>query len=157
MAETKTNAMRYLDKLHIPYTTHSYEVKDGKVDGISVANKINMPVEQVFKTIVTVGKKEYYVFVLPVDKDLNFKECAKIVGEKTIEMIKIPDIMKITGYIRGGCSPIGMKKQYVTVFDEALDTLDRVIISAGKIGQQIDIGVEDLKKAIPITVHKISV
>lgn len=149
MANTKTNVMRILDKENIDYNIHTYEVKDNSIDGISVANKIGIPVEKVFKTLVTKGHSgSFYVFVIPVAKELNLKAAAKSVEEKSVEMIKVNDMLKITGYIRGGCSPIGMKKSYTTVIDESSISLDRIIVSGGKIGFQVDINPKDLIELI---------
>lgn len=149
MANTKTNVMRILDKENIDYKIHTYEVKDNSIDGISVANKIGIPVEKVFKTLVTKGHSgSFYVFVIPVAKELNLKAAARSVEEKSVEMIKVNDMLKITGYIRGGCSPIGMKKSYTTVIDESSTNLDRIIVSGGKIGFQVDINPKDLIKLI---------
>lgn len=140
MANAKTNAMRILDKEKIEYTVYTYENKDGKIDGVSVAHKINQEADKVFKTLVTKGtSKEYYVFVIPVAKELNLKAAAKAVGEKSIEMIKVEEINKVTGYIRGGCSPIGMKKLYKTVVDQCCESYETIIVSGGKIGCQIEL------------------
>ena len=122
MAEQKTNAMRMLDRAKVPYQTHTYDHADGKVDGVSVAEKLGQRVEQVYKTLVTRGNGGFYVFVIPVSKELDLKKAAKAVGEKAVEMIHVNEINKITGYIRGGCSPVGMKKQFPTVFDAAVET-----------------------------------
>jgi Cys-tRNA(Pro)/Cys-tRNA(Cys) deacylase len=136
----KTNAMRILDQAGIPYEAHTYETKDGHIDGISVAQKLNQPLEQVYKTLVTVGhSKNYYVFVIPVSAELDLKAAAKAVSEKSVEMIPVKEINKVTGYIRGGCSPIGMKKPYVTVLDESCLTVPHMIVSGGKIGFQIEL------------------
>lgn len=141
----KTNAMRVLDKEKITYSTYHYSNEDGKIDGISVAHKIGMDADNVFKTLVSRGASgDYFVFVLPVNTELDLKKAAKSVGEKSVEMIKVADINKVTGYIRGGCSPIGMKKQFVTVLDETCTILDFIVISAGKIGHQIQLNPEDL-------------
>lgn len=149
MANFKTNAMRILDKKKISYNTYSYDHSDGLIDGVSVANKMGQPLEKVFKTLVTIGaNREYYVFVIPVSDELDLKAAARAVGEKSIEMIKVSDINKITGYIRGGCSPIGMKKEYKTVIHSSCESLDKMIISAGKIGHQIEIVPADLIKLI---------
>jgi len=140
MANTKTNVMRILDNSNINYNIYTYEVKDSAVDGISVANKLGVAVENVFKTLVTKGHSgDFYVFVVPVAKELNLKAAAKRVGEKSVEMIKVSDMLKITGYIRGGCSPIGMKKNYNTVIDDSSLNLDKIIVSGGKIGFQVEI------------------
>ena len=149
MANIKTNVMRILDKENINYNIHTYSVNDNAVDGISVANKIGIPVERVFKTLVTKGNSgNFYVFVIPVAKELNLKAAAKSVKEKSVEMIKVSDMLKITGYIRGGCSPIGMKKEYATVIDESSVNLDEIIVSSGKIGFQVEINPKDLIELI---------
>lgn len=149
MANTKTNVMRILDNSNINYNIYTYEVKDSAVDGISVANKLGVAVEKVFKTLVTKGHSgDFYVFVVPVAKELNLKAAAKCVGEKSVEMIKVSDMLKITGYIRGGCSPIGMKKNYNTVIDDSSLNLDKIIVSGGKIGFQVEISPKDLIELI---------
>ena len=115
--EIKTNAMRILEKKKIPFTHHTYEC-DEFVDGIQIADTLHLPHEIVYKTLVTVGTdKNYYVFVIPIEEELDLKKAAKAVGQKSIEMLHVKDINKVTGYIRGGCTAIGMKKQYRTVFD----------------------------------------
>ncbi|WP_270251986.1 Cys-tRNA(Pro) deacylase, partial [Clostridium perfringens] len=121
----KTNAMRILDSKKVSYEMLSYESEDGKIDGISVAHKIGVDEKNVFKTLVAQGtSKELYVFVIPVAEELDLKNAAKIAGEKKVEMIAVKDIMKYTGYIRGGCSPIGMKKNYKTFIHESAEDLD---------------------------------
>ncbi len=154
--ETKTNVMRILDKQKIEYTTHFYDNKDGRIDGISVAEKIGKPAECVFKTLVTRFERDFFVFVIPVAKELNLKKCAKAVGKKTVEMIRVDEINKATGYIRGGCSPIGMKKQYVTVVDESALSCDKIIFSAGKIGTQVEMSPKDLEKVVPLIFQSIT-
>ena len=140
----KTNAMRMLDKAKLNYTTHEYE-NNGFVDGVTIAAKMGMDEGKVFKTLVTQApSKNFYVFVIPVAKELNLKACAASVGEKSVEMIHVKDITKVTGYIRGGCSPIGMKKQFVTVIDESCLKLETIVFSAGKIGYQIEMNPNDL-------------
>ena len=135
----KTNAIRALDKATLPYTVHTYESDGTAVDGITVAQKTGLPVEKVYKTLVTVGhSREHYVFVIPVAAELDLKAAARSVGEKAVEMIHVADINKLTGYIRGGCSPIGMKKLFATVLDESCLSLDTIVFSAGKIGMQIE-------------------
>ncbi|RXJ04136.1 Cys-tRNA(Pro) deacylase [Anaerobacillus alkaliphilus] len=147
--EKKTNAMRMLDKEKIQYDTYTYESEDGKIDGVSVANKINKDVELVYKTLVAQGtSKQYYVFIIPVEKELDFKKGAKAVGEKKIEMIPVKEILNLTGYIRGGCSPIGMKKLFRTVIDQSAENLPSIIVSGGKIGLQVELAVADLVKVI---------
>ncbi|MBP7175662.1 MAG: Cys-tRNA(Pro) deacylase [Thermoclostridium sp.] len=149
MSCDKTNAMRILDKAGILYHALSYDNSDGKIDGISVAEKLGLPVEMVYKTLVTQGSsKAYYVFVIPVAGELDLKAAARAAGEKAVEMIRVTDIIKVTGYIRGGCSPIGMKKMYKTVLDSSADLLDTIVVSAGKIGCQIQLNPSELKKLI---------
>ncbi|MBO8462719.1 MAG: Cys-tRNA(Pro) deacylase [Firmicutes bacterium] len=148
MAEIKTNVMRILDKKKIPYKTYTYETGDS-IDGVSVAHKLNQPLEQVFKTLVTKGKSnQYFVFVIPVAQELNLKVAAKVVGEKAIEMIPVKDMNQVTGYIRGGCSPIGMKKQFQTVIHESAKQVETMIISGGKIGFQVELSPMDLATLI---------
>lgn len=145
MSEFKTNVMRILDKAKITYKAHTYDHSDGAIDGAAVAEKMGQNPEQVFKTSVTKGAgRDYYVFVVPVLKELDLKKAAKSVGEKHVEMIHVKDINKVTGYIRGGCSPIGMKKQFVTVFDKSAENIEAIIVSAGKIGYQIELAPKDL-------------
>lgn len=139
-----TNVMRILEDAGVPYKYYTYE-SDGFIDGVSVAGKIGQSVERVFKTLVARGKSgAYYVFVVPVAQELDLKQAAKAVDEKSVEMIKVSEIINVTGYIRGGCSPIGMKKQYKTVIDSSCILLDTVIFSAGKIGYQVEVSPDDL-------------
>lgn len=146
--DIKTNAMRILEKNNIEFEIHTYEC-DEFVDGISVAEHNGQNLEQSYKTLVTEGKsKEYYVFVIPVAEELDLKKAAKAVGEKSVEMIHVKDINKITGYIRGGCTPLGMKKQYVTVVDKSAEKWDKIIISGGRIGSQIILNPYDLVKTV---------
>lgn len=145
----KTNAMRILDSKKVSYEMLSYESEDGKIDGISVAHKIGVDEKNVFKTLVAQGtSKDLYVFVIPVAEELDLKNAAKIAGEKKVEMIAVKDIMKYTGYIRGGCSPIGMKKNYKTFIHESAEDLDFIIFSAGKIGHQIKMNPKDLVSVV---------
>lgn len=144
-SELKTNAMRILEKENIYYTAHTYPHGKDAVDGITVAELLGQNPEYVFKTLVTKGTSgSYFVFVLPVADELDLKKAAKSVGEKSVEMIHVKDIMKVTGYIRGGCSPVGMKKQYKTTFHSTADNIPQIIVSAGKIGYQIDLKPSDL-------------
>lgn len=153
----KTNVMRILDKEKIKYNVYEYECKDGAIDGISVAKKMNQNPNYVFKTLVTHSlKNEIYIFVIPVLKELDLKKAAKSVNEKSIEMIHVKEINKYTGYIRGGCSPIGMKKQYKTVVDYSAQNLNTIIISAGKIGFQVEISPFDFKKIINFNYSEIT-
>lgn len=157
MSTLKTNVMRILDSMHITYNTYTYDNKDGAIDGVSVANKIGQPVERVYKTLVTKGaSKNFFIFVIPVSKELNLKAAAKSVGEKSIEMIKIDEINKVTGYVRGGCSPIGMKKDYKTVIDSSIENIDTIIFSAGKIGYQVEIPPQELISFIKAGVDDIT-
>lgn len=144
--EVKTNAMRILDKNKISYRVNLYECDDFK-DGVSIADQLGQPYEQSFKTLVTVGKSNnYYVYVIPVNEEIDLKKAARAVGEKNVEMIHVKDINRVTGYIRGGCTPIGMKKQYKTVLNESALDFDEIIISGGRIGAQIMITPKDLIK-----------
>ena len=145
MKQVKTNVMRVLEKEKIPYTGREYPHGKEAVDGVTVAKLLDQKVECVFKTLVTTnGKNEYFVFVIPVDKELDLKKAAKAVGVKSVEMIPVKDINKVTGYIRGGCSPIGMKKQYQTVFHITAKKQEQIAVSAGKIGYQIEANPDDL-------------
>lgn len=145
MSEEKTNVMRVLDQKKVPYTPHHYAHPDGAVDGASVAALIDKDPASVCKTLVTQGaSKKYYVFVIPVMKELDLKAAAKAVGEKSIEMIKQAQLLPLTGYIHGGCSPVGMKKQFPTVFDQSVEGLDTITVSAGKIGAQVEVAPADL-------------
>ena len=140
MSKGKTNAMRILDREKVPYQMMSYESGDGKIDGISVAGKIGREPRSVYKTLVAQGaSRAIYVYVIPVAEELNLKKAAAAAGEKKVEMAAVKDIQKLTGYIRGGCSPIGMTKKYRTFIQEDARELDTVIVSGGKIGMQIEI------------------
>ena len=140
MAEEKTNVMRVLDQKKVPYTPHHYAHPDGAVDGASVAALIDRDPAAVCKTLVTQGaSKKYYVFVIPVLKELDLKAAAKAVGEKSIEMIKQAQLLPLTGYVHGGCSPVGMKTQFPTVLDQSVEGLDTITVSAGKIGAQVEL------------------
>lgn len=141
----KTNAMRILDSLNITYDCMSYDSEDGSIDGVSVAHKTGQNPEAVFKTLVAVGhSKELYVFCIPVEYELDLKKAAKSANEKNIEMLPLKELTKNTGYIRGGCSPIGMKKHYKTFIDESALLQDKILVSAGVIGTQIVITPDDL-------------
>lgn len=144
----KTNVMRILDQKKIDYKFHSY-IESGVISGIDVANVLNQDPNQVFKTLVTIGSsKNYYVFLVPVCSELNLKKAAKAVSEKSIEMIKSKDLLPLTGYIHGGCSPIGMKKTFITTIDESAILFDTIIFSGGKIGYQVEISLDNLKQVI---------
>ena len=158
MEKIKTNVMRILEKAGIHYNAYTYDHSDGLIDGISVADKIGQPVEHVYKTLVTKGtSREYFVFIIPVADELDLKAAARAVSEKAIEMIKVTDINKVTGYIRGGCSPIGMKKEYKTVLDSSCKALKTIIVSAGKLGHQIELAPDDLVKLIHCMTESIAV
>ncbi|EOS76511.1 MAG: Cys-tRNA(Pro) deacylase [Lachnospiraceae bacterium] len=145
--EVKTNAMRILEKEKIPFTCHTYECEEF-TDGLKIADMLSLPHEKVYKTLVTVGNsKNYFVFVIPVAQELDLKKAAKAVGEKSISMIPVKDINQVTGYIRGGCTAIGMKKQYVTRLDESAKDKDIIFVSGGRIGSQIELEPGDLLKA----------
>ena len=146
--EEKTNVMRVLEQKGIPYTPHTYPHEEGvAVDGVTVARSMGQDPECVFKTLVARGASNaLYVFDIPVGDSLDLKKAAKAVGEKSIAMIHVSEITALTGYVRGGCSPIGMKKQFVTVYHSSIDALDSVMVSAGKIGYQIDIAPAELIK-----------
>ena len=147
MAEFKTNVYRIFDKEKLPYTPHTYPHGEEAVDGMTIAESLGIPPEKVFKTLVTQGSdKNYYVFDVPVNRELDLKKAAAAVGVKSVSMIKVADINKITGYVRGGCSPVGMKKKYRTVFDTTAMECDTMFVSAGRIGWQIEAKPEDLAK-----------
>ena len=139
--EEKTNVMRVLEQKGIPYTAHTYEHEEGvAVDGVTVARSLGQDPECVFKTLVARGaSKGIYVFAIPVAESLDLKKAAKAVGEKSIEMVAVKEINALTGYVRGGCSPVGMKKQYPTVFHETAEIVDTIMVSAGKIGYQVEL------------------
>ena len=144
--EEKTNVMRVLEQRGIPYQSHAYAHEEGvAVDGVTVAAMLGQDPEQVFKTLVARGaSKGIYVFVIPVADSLDLKKAAKAVGEKSIEMVAVKEINALTGYIRGGCSPVGMKKQYPTVFHETAEIIDTIMVSAGKIGAQVELAPDAL-------------
>ena len=155
-SEQKTNVMRILDQAKISYQHHCY-VNTDSVCGLDVAAVLGQNPEQVFKTLVTVGKSsEHYVFVLPVNKELDLKKAAKAVDEKSVEMLKSKDLLPLTGYIHGGCSPIGMKKCFLTVINESAATHKTIIFSAGKIGYQVELALDDLQRIIPFTLAEIT-
>ena len=150
MSQAKTNAMRMLDRAKISYTALEYPHQEGQaVDGVTVAQMLGQNPDQVFKTLVTQGASHnYYVFVVPVAASLDLKKAARAVGEKSVAMIHVADINKVTGYIRGGCSPVGMKKQFVTVFHESMLEQSQVMVSGGRIGLQIQLAPADLIAAV---------
>jgi Cys-tRNA(Pro)/Cys-tRNA(Cys) deacylase len=153
MSKIKTNAMRILDNHNIEYDIITYNNTDGKIDGISVAQKIGKDPKEVFKTLVAQGSsRDIYVFIIPVAEELDLKKAGKVTGEKKVEMVHVKDITKYTGYIRGGCSPIGMKKDYPTFIHKSALNLETIVVSGGKIGVQIELSVEKLKEIIKATI-----
>lgn len=145
--EAKTNAMRILDSMKISYKTYTYEC-DEFIDALKIAEQLGLPFEKVYKTLVTQGhSKEYYVFVIPIAKELDLKKAAKSVGEKSVTMIPVKEINSITGYIRGGCTAVGMKKLFVTRIDASAEALPQMIVSGGRLGMQVELAPSDLLKA----------
>ena len=154
--EEKTNAMRELEQKKIVFKTHSY-VNTSAISGMEVASVLNEDPNYVFKTLVTIGKSgNHFVFLVPVNRELNLKKAVKTVGEKSISMIKQAELLPLTGYIHGGCSPVGMKKLFKTVIDESASSYDKIIFSGGKIGYQIETTLSELKKAISFILGDIS-
>lgn len=152
----KTNVMRLLEQAGIEYKDHCYIDTDA-VSGTEVAAALGQDPDMVFKTLVTVGAKgEHYVFVVPVAASLNLKKAAQAVSEKSIEMIKQKELLPLTGYIHGGCSPVGMKKLFTTVVDETAELFDTIMVSAGKIGYQVELNPYDLQKIVPLTFKDIT-
>ena len=146
--EEKTNVMRLLEQATVDYKHYCYADTEA-ISGVEVAAALGQDVNRVFKTLVTVGKSgEHYVFVIPVAEELDLKKAAKAVGEKSVEMIKSKELLPLTGYIHGGCSPIGMKKQFKTVIDKSATNFETFIFSGGKIGYQVEVTLDDLKKVI---------
>ena len=142
--EEKTNVMRTLEQKKIPYTAFSYD-PDGPIDGVSVAAEVGLDAASVFKTLGTKGASgAYYVFDIPVAENLDLKKAARAVGEKSIAMLPQKELLPLTGYVHGGCSPVGMKKQFPTVFHETVNDLELVAVSAGKIGHQVQVKPADL-------------
>lgn len=142
----KTNAIRSIEQQKIPHELFEYTSEDGQaVDGVTVAGKIGQPVDHVFKTLLaTAGANRYYVFVVPVASELHLKMAAKAAGEKKIEMLPVKELQHVTGYVRGGCSPVGMKKLLPTFIDASAESLEYMIVSAGKIGMQVKLAPADL-------------
>ena len=153
--ELKTNAMRILDRNKIKYDINTYEC-DEFISGTDIADRLGQNYDESFKTLVAVGKSSnYFVFVIPIDKELDLKKAAKVVGEKNVEMLHVKDINKVTGYVRGGCTPIGMKKQYKTVLHNSIMNYDKVIISGGRIGTQLVLAPEDIVKVTSAIIEDI--
>ena len=148
MAEEKTNVMRILDKAGVPYIPHGYQTEDGAIDAVSVAQKLGLPEEKVFKTLVTMGSKGICVFVLPAAEELDLKKAARAAGQKSVAMIHVKEINEYTGYIRGGCSPVGMKKKYPTFLDRSAAEQKTILVSAGRIGSQVEVSPGDLLRIV---------
>ena len=155
---TKTNAMRLLDKANISYEVQCYEYDEADLSGVHAAQCLGMPPEQIFKTLVTRGEKRgVQVFCIPVNANLDLKKAARVSGDKKIEMIAVKELLALTGYIRGGCSPVGMKKLYPTYLDETALCFDRIGVSAGARGQQIMVNPEDLIQFVPMQTADLTV
>lgn len=153
----KTNAMRILDQKKVAYKEHTLGITEA-VSGVEAATLLGVDESLVFKTLVTVGKSlEHYVFVVPVASELDLKKAAACVNEKNVEMVKSKDLLPLTGYVHGGCSPVGMKKFFKTTFDESAQNVDRIFFSGGRIGFQIETTLSELKKAINFQVKDITV
>ena len=153
----KTNVMRLLDKAKVEYKSYCYADTDA-VSGIEVAKVLKQDPKQVFKTLVTTaGSNKYYVFLVPVEAELDLKKAAKSVNEKAIAMLKSKDLLAVTGYIHGGCSPVGMKKSFVTTIDESAIKFQTIIFSAGKIGYQVETSLEELKRVVSFSLSDITV
>lgn len=146
--EIKTNAMRILEKNKVDFKHYTYEC-DEFIDGSQTADILGLDHKIVYKTLVTVSTaKEYFVFVIPIDNELDLKKAAKAVSQKSLSMIPVKDINSVTGYIRGGCTAIGMKKQYVTIIDQSAMEIEKMIVSGGRIGSQIELNPKDLVKVV---------
>ena len=153
----KTNVMRTLERLKVPYQERYYG-DTGAISGVDVAAALGEDPRQTFKTLVTVGKsKAYYVFMIPVAEELDLKKAAAAVGEKALEMLKSKELLPLTGYVHGGCSPIGMKKRFLTVIHETAADFDTIMFSAGKIGCQVECSLEGLRKAVPVDIADVIV
>ena len=147
MAEQKTNVMRMLEQKKIPYAAHSYPHGDEAVDGLTVAAITGQDPARVFKTLVAQGaSRQIFVFVIPVSAELDLKKAAKAAGEKSVAMVRVSELQALTGYVRGGCSPIGMKKQYPSFFHSSIGQFDTVLVSAGRIGWQVELAPAELLK-----------
>ncbi len=148
--QDKTNVMRTLERLKIPYREHDY-AGTGAISGVEVAAALGEDPAQTFKTLVTVGKsRNHYVFMIPVAEELDLKKAAAAVGEKSVEMIKSKELLPLTGYVHGGCSPIGMKKQFRTLIHKTAEQFDTILFSGGRIGCQVECSLECLRKAVPV-------
>ncbi len=155
MSDYKTNVMRMLDKAGVKYKHYTYADTDA-ISGTEVASVLNQNPLQVFKTLVTVSKsKKYYVFMIPVERELDLKKASRAVNEKSIEMLKSKELLPLTGYVHGGCSPIGMKKFFPTVIDSSAQNFETIIFSAGKIGYQVELSLDDLAKVIKFQLREL--
>lgn len=153
----KTNVMRILDQKKINYKSYSYVGTDA-VSGLEVAEVLNQDPNRVFKTLVTVSNtNNYFVFVIPVNKELDLKKAAKVVGVKSVSMLKQKDLLPLTGYVHGGCSPIGMKKSFLTTFDSSCESFETIIFSAGKIGYQVEVKLSDIEGIVKLQINDIIV
>ena len=156
-AQKKTNVLRLLDQAHIAYEAFEYNISDGKTDAVSVAQKLQVPVNTVYKTLVTMSDgPSYFVFIIPAASTLNLKAAAHAAGVKSLEMLPQAKLLPLTGYVHGGCSPIGMKKQFVTTIDQSAADCERIIFSGGKIGYQVEMSLSDLEKVIPFQLADIA-
>ena len=155
MSDYKTNVMRMLDKAGVKYKHYTYADTDA-ISGTEVAEVLKQNPLQVFKTLVTVSKsKKYYVFMIPVERELDLKKASRAVNEKSIEMLKSKELLPLTGYVHGGCSPIGMKKFFPTVIDSSAQNFETIIFSAGKIGYQVELSLDDLAKVIKFQLREL--
>ena len=155
--ETKTNAIREVEAAHLPCTVRTFDT-DGALSGVEVAELLGLDADRVFKTLVTVGKSgEHYVFMVPVAEELDLKRAAQAVQEKAIEMIRSKELLPLTGYVHGGCSPIGMKRQFRTVIDETAQLFNTIYFSGGRIGCQLEMTPEDLERIVPLEYADITV
>ena len=152
LMEQKTNVMRLLEGAHLPYQMHYYDAPDGALSGVEVAQQLSQDPDHVFKTLVTTGASgKHYVFMIPVAEELSLKKAATAAKEKSIVMLKSKDLLPLTGYVHGGCSPIGMKKSFPTFLDETAQLFDTIMFSAGKIGTQVEMAPDDLMKMVAYT------
>jgi len=152
LMEQKTNVMRLLEGAHLPYQMHYYDAPDGALSGVEVAQQLSQDPDHVFKTLVTTGASgKHYVFMIPVAEELSLKKAAAAAKEKSIVMLKSKDLLPLTGYVHGGCSPIGMKKSFPTFLDETAQLFDTIMFSAGKIGTQVEMTPDDLMKMVAYT------
>lgn len=157
MKQAKTNSMRKLDQQNINYSVNTYEISDNHMNGESVAEKVGVDVAQVYKTLVLENiEHAHFVFVIPVNASLDMKSAAKVVNEKKLYLIPLDDLKQVTGYVRGGCSPIGMKRQFPTVIDQQAEMMDSIYVSGGERGIQIKIKVENLIEGTKAQIHKVT-